>query len=477
MDTNLALLSIIILVPFLGLLFALSAKDNEQTNSRNVYNVSLFTIIANIVLVLRIFFRLDPQKTGLQLIERFTWLENPRIDIILGIDIFSAMLILAIHIAFIIGFLAVRHNQTQQKSMMVFSLLFLSQITGFLMAADIFSFYIFFEAMLFPVFMLVGIFGDIRRQGTMYRFFLYNFLGAVVLFLATIILYNYQNGMVEITKVNTLSFKGRIEHFMWISIFISFLSRIPIWPFHYWISSISSNIRNPLVFIIANLIPLTGIYGFIRFLPAHLPPEMRYYAIALEIVGVITMVFIALIGFINKDTQYKYFSYITVYYIMYLLGVFTEHEQIILNVGFSFFSYLIIVASLEFVANYLHTQQDKLEVGSEGVLCAVPRISFVYSFFVLAAIGLPISPLFLNNFLTISILLNNNIYLGFSVVAALILVSGSLLRDLYRLKDNTNLSPDKVCIMDISRWYYSLMVGIIVILLMSFVKPLWFLVN
>ena len=475
MDGNLYLLSTIIALPFLGMLFVLSAKDDDKTGGRNVYNVSLFTVIANIVLILRMFSRLDVKSSALQLTERFTWLENPRIDIILGVDVFSALLLLAVHIAFIIGFMAVRHNRLRQKSMMVFSLLFLSQITGFLLAADIFSFYIFFEAMLFPVFMLIGIFGDIRRQGTMYRFFLYNFLGAVVLFLATVILYNYQNGAVEISKVAALSFNGRIEHFMWASILISFLSRIPVWPFHFWISSVSSSIKNPLVFIIVNLIPLTGIYGLIRFLPQTFPPSAAFYITALEIIGVVTMLFIALIGFINKDTQYKFFSYITVYYIMYMLGLLTKNNLIMLNVGFSFFSYLIIVAGLEFVSGYIRVQQEKLELGTEGLLCPVPRLSFIYSLLVLAAIGLPVSSLFLNNFLIISSLLENNFALGITVVCALVLSSGALLGDLYRLKDSSAFCPDKGCIHDISKPYFVFLAFIIFVLIASFVRPLWFL--
>lgn len=475
MSSNLYLLSVIIILPFLGMLFVLAAKNDEKTGGRNVYNVSLFTVIANIVLILRMFSRLDVKSSALQLVERFTWLENPRIDIVLGVDVFSALLLLSIHLAFIIGFIAVRHNRIQQKSMMVFALLFLSQITGFLLAADVFSFYIFFEAMLFPVFMLIGIFGDIRRQGIMYRFFLYNFLGAVVLFLATIILYNYQNGAVEISKVTQLSFNGRTEHFMWASILISFLSRIPIWPFHFWIASVSSSIKNPLVFIIVNLIPLTGIYGLIRFLPQTFPVSAAFYITALEIIGVVTMLFIALIGFINRDTQYKFFSYITVYYIMYMLGLLSKNTLIMLNVGFSFFSYLIIVAGLEFVSSYVRSQQEKLELGTEGLLCPVPRLAFVYSFLVLAAIGLPVSSLFLNNFLIISSLLENSFNLGITVVCALVLSSGALLGDLYRLKDSSAFCPEKGCITDISKPYFFFMTFIIFVLIASFIRPLWFL--
>ena len=146
-----SLLSLIIAIPFLGMLFALAAKDADDGSTRNVYNVSLFAVIANIVMIWRIFMLIDVFKPGFQLTETFNWLETPAINIMFGVDIFSLLMILSVHIAFIIGFIGVRNNIRQQKSLMVFALLFLSMITGFFVAADIFSFYIFFEAMLLPL--------------------------------------------------------------------------------------------------------------------------------------------------------------------------------------------------------------------------------------------------------------------------------------------------------------------------------------
>lgn len=149
MNNIFSFLSTIIALPFIGLLFALVAKDDEKTKGHNVYNVTVLTIIANIVLIWRIFSLVDIRKEGLQLVEKFTWLENPQIDLIFGVDVFSLLLILAIHFALLIALSGVKNNEHKQKSMMVFTLLFLSMITGFLVSADIFSFYIFFEAMLY----------------------------------------------------------------------------------------------------------------------------------------------------------------------------------------------------------------------------------------------------------------------------------------------------------------------------------------
>lgn len=472
-----SLLSLIIAIPFLGMLFALAAKDAEDGSTRNVFNVSLFAVIANIVMIWRIFMLIEVYKPGFQLTETFNWLESPDINIMFGVDVFSLQMILALHIAFIIGFIGVRNHIQQQKSLMVYSLLFLSMVTGFFVAADIFSFYIFFEAMLLPLFMLMGMFGEIKRRGLIHRFLLYNMLGAVIFFVATVVLFNYQGGMVELQQLSLMTPSKPIEYFIWGAIFLSLLSRIPIWPFHYWISSINANIKNPLVFIVSSIIPLTGVYGFVRFLPNKLPDNLSDYILLLQIIGVITMLFIALIGFINKDRQYKLFAYITIYYIMYLLGILTRNDVILLNIGFSFFSYLIIVSGIEVISNYLAKQQECLGVGDDGLLCAYPRLSVIYSFMTLAGIGLPLSSLFLNNFLILSNLLSGNIKMGMIVVVSLILVSAALLQELFRLRNREKCCVDAGGVLDLPKPAFVFMLFVCFVLLMSFIKPLWFVVG
>lgn len=472
-----SILSLIIAVPFLGMLFALTAREDSTASTRNVYNVSVFAVAANMVMIWRIFMLIDVYKPGFQLTETFNWLSNPNINIMFGVDVFSLLMILSVHIAFLIGFFGIRNNLEHQKSLMVFSLLFLSMITGFFVAADIFSFYIFFEAMLLPLFMLMGMFGEIRRRGIIHRFLVYNLLGAGVFFIAMVFLFNYQGGMVELRQLSRLPLDNKTEYFIWGAIFISLLSRIPVWPFHYWISSINSNIKNPLIFIISSIIPLTGVYGFIRFLPQKLPDSLFAYVVILEIIGVITMLFISLIGFINKDRQYKMFSYMTIYYIMYLLGVLTRKDVILLNVGFSFFSYLIIVSCIEVISNHIYRQQESLNISDDGLLCAVPRLSVIYSFLVLAGVGLPLSSLFLNNFLILSNLLLNNIKMGAVVVVSLILVSGTMLQELFRLKNRTRLCSEAAGAADISKAAFGFMLLVCFVLIMSFIKPLWFVVG
>ena len=476
MNSAFAILSLIVAIPFLGTFFVLTSRNSDiEISGKNAFNVCVFTIIANIIMIWRIFMILDEDNHSLQLIEKFNWLNTPEINIIFGVDPFSLLLILGVHIAVLIALSGVKNNTNNQKTLMVYTLLFLSISTGFFISADIFSFYIFFEAMLIPHFMIIGIFGEVKKQGAVSRFFLYNFIGALILFIATMAIYHYY-GNVSLDKVSSLPLKGKIGFYVWGAICLSFLFRIPIWPFHYWISSINSGIRNPLAFSITCLIPLTGLYGFIRFLPPEMPSFIAEYIMWGNVIGVITMLFIALIGFINKDVQYKIFAYTTVYYIMYLLGIFTGDDEIFLNVGFSMFAFLIIIASLEVLSSYIFHKEQENAASSQGFLCHARRLSYCYSILVLAAVGLPLSSMFVNNFLIVSKLLSSNLKMGILIIFSLALVGVALLQEVFRLKlDNKECSLSKDD--DISKGMFALMLFIIFILLMSFVKPLWFVID
>ncbi len=475
MNSPFALLSLIVAMPFFGMLFVLTAKEDDNTRGRNSFNVCIFTIIANLTLIWRVFMLLNENSRKLQLIEEFNWLSTPDINIVLGVDTLSLLLILAVHLAVLVGLSGVHGNAHRQKSLMVFTLLFLSMSTGLFVAADIFSFYIFFEAMLIPLFMIIGMFGEIKKQELNYRFFLYNFIGALILFSATMLIYR-NFGSITLKQVSRLPLKGGIGLYVWGAVSLSFLSRIPIWPFHYWISSVNSGIRNPLAFIITALMPLTALYGFIRFLPPHFAGGIDDYIVWINIIGVITMVFIGLIGFINKDPQYKIFSYITVYYIMYLLGIFTNDAVIVYNIGYSLFGFIIIVSALEVLSGYILHKEQSEDSSSNGFLCRAKRLSFAYSFMILAAVGLPVSAVFVNNFLILSKLLGANIKLGILLVFAVVLAGMTLLQELFRLKSDDNscrLGKDD----DISFRWFAFMLFIVFILIMSFVKPLWFVIN
>ena len=145
-------------------------------------------------------------------------------------------------------------------------------------------------------------------------------------------------------------------------------------------------------------------------------------------------------------------------------------------IGYSLFGFIIIVSALEVLSGYILHKEQLAGGSSNGFLCRARRLSFAYSFMLLAAVGLPVSAVFINNFLIISKLLGDNIKLGMLLVFALVVAGMTMLQELFRLKSDDNscrLGKDD----DISPALFGFMLFIVFILLMSFIKPLWFVIN
>ena len=464
-------LSILICLPLVGVLFVLLSKNKDSREINfNVLNIGALTVVADLFVIWKIFNLMNIDSKALQLSEIYIWIESPMLKLLLAVDIFSMMIIFAVHIAFLIGFWGVSHKQKDMKYMVAFALLTLAMMNGFFVAADMFSFYIFFQSTLIPVFLLIGMFGGIKKESNIFRFFTYNLLASLFLFIATMLIYSLENENISLKNIQNLQFKGMLAIVVWGGILISFLSRIPIWPFHYFISSINSNIKNPLVFIVVGIMPLTGLYGFVRFWPNAIPFMDIKYTYILEIISLVTMIFIALIGLVSKEIHYKLFSYMTIYYLIYLQGILLPTNMLMSNIAYSVFSYLIITSSIASLNAFVERQMNYDDAG--GVLCKMPKVMFLFSFMILAAIGLPISSLFANNFIIIAEIFNHNLFIGIFCTLALFFSAASLLVDFYHMKDESCSLTASVN--DISLFRFVGMVAIIVLLFMAFIKPLWF---
>ncbi len=475
MNSPFAILSLIICIPFVGMLFVLTAKDDAENATHNVSNVALFTILANLVMIWRVFMLVDEKTLRLQLFEKFDWLSVPDINLVFAVDNLSLLMILAVHLIILSGVIFIRQETAGQKPLMVSTLLFLSMTTGFFVAADIFSFFIFFEAMLLPLFMQIGMFGEFKKTERLGGFFLYNLIGAFILFVAVMLIYKFY-GSLTLDRSDEILWDKNNGYIIWGALMLGFVSRIPVWPFHHWISSVTSKIHNPLVFIASSILPLSGIYGLVRFWPQHIPEAVSGYFIWVYVIGTVTMLFISLIGFIHKDAQYKIFAFVTVYYIMYLLGIFSGNHLILLNIGYALFGFLLVFGALEVVAAYVYRQERLYDSTSSGFLCRAKRLSLIYSFLTFAAAGFPVSAMFTNNFLILSQLLSVNIQLGTLLMLACIIAAAALVREMFRLKTDT-----KECILgkneDLPMGLFIFMLFVVFMLLMSFIRPLWFVIS
>ena len=414
-------------------------------------------------------------KSGIQIIEKYSWFKLPVTDILLGADTFSMLLLLGVNLSFLVAEMCVDRETERPKTLMASELMFIGLLNGYFVAADLISFYVFFTALIAPLIILISAYGNLRKRNILIRFSLYNFIGVILLFISIMLICLYKKNNVPLNTVGYINLRGKVEYFVWLSILFAFISRLPVWPFHYWISSVNSTLKNPLVFVIGNIIPLVGLYGFIRFWPNTVPSSIAEYAQLFEGACVITMLFISLVSLSHKDLRYKLFAYASVYYLLFLTGIFLPTAVLKASVGYSLFSYMMIVTVLSFLISHIETQKKKLNLyAGNGILCYLPRTSKCLSLFILAGIGLPVTPLFWNNFIIISEIFNYSLLLGVLVMLSLFIVALSLLEELYRMKDKSYAETACVLGVDLPNFQFAVYMGTLVILFFSFFKPLWF---
>lgn len=464
-----------ILIPFLGAFFVLISKNDKNYSYSNIYNVAIWSLISNVITILYVFSKLDVERSGIQIVEKYSWLKFPPMDILLGTDVFSMLLLLGINFSFLVAEFCIDRTTPRAKILIISELLFISLVNGYLLSADIISLYMFFASISMPLIILISTYGSFRKKNILIRFSLYSFIGTFLLFIAIVMIYNLKSGNIPLNTVANISIHSEIQYFIWFSIFFALISRMPVWPFHYWITSINSTLKNPLVFIIGNLIPLVGLYGFIRFWPNTVPEIVERYSLLFASICVATMLFMSIISINHKDFRYKLYIYITIYYLFYLIGIFLPTSILKLNIGYSLFSFLIIITNLSFLISHIEKQKKKLNLyAGLGILCYMPKASKCISLLVLAGIGLPITPLFWNNFIILTEIFNYNLILGTLVMFSLFVIAVSLLEELYRMKDKNFASSSCVLGVDIANNQFVLYITCIIILFFSFFKPLWF---
>ncbi|MCQ2735262.1 MAG: hypothetical protein MJ212_04880 [Alphaproteobacteria bacterium] len=463
-----SLLATFLLVPLLGCMFVLFSQKHEN----NGYNVALFTLSANILLILRMLSLCETMDT--EFLYSYQWLTHPNVKFILGIDIFSLILLLGIYISIIIGMTGLSSEQRRNKSLQILTLYFIWNMEALLVAKDIILFYVFFTGMLLPLFWLICLHGSFKKISSSALFFLFNFAGCLLLLISVLLVYRYNHSSILLSAVGILDIPKHAQLIVVGGICGAFISRIPIWPLHNWISFIYSDIKNPLLYIIMSTMPLTGVYGFIRFGQIMMSDSIYTFVPIIETFCVLTMLFIALIGLSHRNFLQKLFSYSTIYYLLFLMSKLLLTNKYQMNMAYSLFIFLIVNASLAVLDLFAENAREESGSSYCGILAYMPRLANLFIFFVLIAVGLPISSMFWNNFILISALFRESFMTGIWVMTSISLIGMALIYELYIMCDNRFKLTTNEIIYDISDTKLAFFAGITVILFLSFFNPLWF---
>ena len=397
---NFPILSTLIFLPLVSSFFIFLSKDNKNNNSA-VY-ISLFSSLATFLLSLFIWYSLDLTTADFQFLEEKTWINN-FIKFKLGVDGISILfIVLTTLITPICIISCVNSVKVRVKEFLIAILILETFMIGVFCSLDLVVFYLFFEAGLIPMFLIIGVWGGPRRVYSAFKFFLFTLLGSVLMLVAIIAIY-WITGTTDVTEIYKIQIPKEYQNLLWLAFFSSFAVKMPMWPVHTWLPD--AHVEAPTagsVILAAILLKMAG-YGFLRFSLPMFPIASEYFTPLIYTLSIIAIIYTSLVALIQEDMK-KLIAYSSVAHMGYVtLGIFTFTKQGIEGSIFQMISHGLISAALFLCVGVVYDRLHSRMISTYGGLVNyLPKYSFLFIVFALAGLGLPGTSGFLGEFLVLA---------------------------------------------------------------------------
>ena len=394
---NFPILSSLIILPTIGAIFILFGRSSSNYNAAKY--ISLFVSLANFILSLYLWYAFDKTNLGFQFVEQRIWLEG-FINYKVGIDGISILFIILT--TFITPLCIISVNSTikiRLKDFLIAILFMETMMVGVFCSLDLVIFYLFFEAGLIPMFLIIGIWGGDRRVYSAFKFFLYTLLGSVLMLVAIISIY-WMTGTTDVIELYEIGIDVKYQNLLWLAFFSSFAVKTPMWPVHTWLPD--AHVEAPTagsVLLAAILLKMAG-YGFIRFSVGLFPVASEYFVPLVFGLSLIAIVYTSLVALMQEDMK-KLIAYSSVAHMGFVtLGIFTMTTEGIEGSIFQMISHGIISAALFLCVGVVYERMHTREISKYGgIVSVMPRYAVVFMVFTLGSLGLPGTTGFIGEFL------------------------------------------------------------------------------
>ncbi|HEY4134171.1 MAG TPA: NADH-quinone oxidoreductase subunit M [Alphaproteobacteria bacterium] len=470
------LLSLVIFLPLLGAAFIALVRGEKEVVARNARAVALWTSLLTFALSIFIWTGFDKGNPGFQFVERAEWMPGVNFTYHVGVDGISALfVILSTFLTPLCILASWKSIQDRVKEYMIAFLVLETLMVGMFCSLDFVLFYIFFEGVLIPMFLIIGIWGGPRRVYSAFKFFLYTLAGSVLMLLAILAIY-YQTGTTDIPTLLTAQIPAKLQTWLWIAFFASFAVKIPMWPLHTWLPDAHVEAPTAGSVILAGVLLKMGGYGFLRFSLPMLPDASAYFAPLVFALSAVAVVYTSLVALAQSDMK-KLIAYSSVAHMGFVtIGIFTFNVQGIEGAIFQMLSHGVVSGALFLCVGVIYDRMHTREIGRYGGLVErMPAYATVFLVFTMASVGLPGTGGFVGEFLVLVGAYQANTWVALFATTGLILGAAYMLW-LYRRVVFGKLTKDDLkTILDLDKREVAMFVPLVLVVLWMGIYPSSFL--
>ena len=426
------LLSLVTFLPLVGAAFILALRGDSVMVARNARYMALWTSLVTFLVSLLLWTGFDSGKVGFQFVERVAWLPALNIGYHMGIDGISLFFVLLSTFLTPICILSAWEAvQVRVREYMLAFLVLETLMVGTFAALDFVVFYMFFEGVLIPMFLIIGVWGGVRRVYSALKFFLYTLLGSVLMLLAILAIYSV-TGSTDIPTALAFAFPRDLQIWLWLAFFASFAVKVPMWPVHTWLPDAHVEAPTAGSVILAGVLLKMGGYGFLRFSLPMFPDASEYFQPLVYALSIIAIIYTSLVALAQEDMK-KLIAYSSVAHMGFVtLGIFTNTTQGIEGAIYQMLSHGVVSAALFLIVGVVYDRMHTRDISRYGGLVhRMPVYAFVFMVFMLASVGLPGTSGFVGEFLVLLGAFTVNSSVAFLATTGIILGAAYMLY-LYR---------------------------------------------
>ncbi len=395
------ILSVTVFLPLAGALLISVMRSDGEAEQANVRWIALWVTLVTFIISLVLVWRFDPGSADFQFEEKHSWLEGA-IAYHMGVDGISLPFVILttalMPICIVASWTAI---QSRVKEYMIAFLVLETLMVGTFTSLDLVLFYLFFEGGLIPMFLIIGVWGGPRRVYASFKFFLYTFLGSVLMLLAIMAMY-WEAGTTDIPTLLHHGFPLGLQKWAWLAFFASFAVKMPMWPVHTWLPDAHVEAPTAGSVILAAILLKMGGYGFLRFSLPMFPSASHDFAPLIFALSIVAIIYTSLVALVQEDMK-KLVAYSSVAHMGFVtMGIFAATTQGVAGGIFQMVSHGVVSGALFLCVGVIYDRMHTREIAAYGGL--VDRMPFYAAAFMvvtLANVALPGTSGFIGEFLTL----------------------------------------------------------------------------